>query len=165
MFSLTKTGMNFLPLCTPMVKPTISGVIVERRDQVRTACFWREAPIAAIFFSRWSSTKGPFLTERAMATYLFSFGQRICRRDGFFWFYIPWWACPKASSGDCLLIALLRRRVGDRLDSWQCRASSAEIRASDFCQLCPRKHFLGRHCRPDRWLRDSPPGHNAARPR
>src|SRR3981189_2303697 len=32
--SVTYTGMNFLPLCTAMVWPIISGTIVERRDQV-----------------------------------------------------------------------------------------------------------------------------------
>ena len=34
MFSLTSTGMWFLPLWMAMVKPTISGRIIERRDQV-----------------------------------------------------------------------------------------------------------------------------------
>ena len=38
MFSVTYTGMWRLPLCTPKVNPTISGVIVERRDQVLIAC-------------------------------------------------------------------------------------------------------------------------------
>ena len=39
MFSVTYTGMNFLPLCTAIVCPTNSGRIVERRDQVRTTFF------------------------------------------------------------------------------------------------------------------------------
>ena len=34
MFSLTSTGTWTLPLWTAMVKPTISGRIIERRDQV-----------------------------------------------------------------------------------------------------------------------------------
>jgi hypothetical protein len=34
MFSDTYTGMCCLPLCTATVRPTKSGVIVERRDQV-----------------------------------------------------------------------------------------------------------------------------------
>src|ERR1044071_1403278 len=38
-FSLTNTGINFLPLCTPIVSPTMSGTTVERRDQVRITCF------------------------------------------------------------------------------------------------------------------------------
>src|SRR5690606_5078644 len=32
--SVTSTGMNLLPLCTPKVRPTNCGMIVERRDQV-----------------------------------------------------------------------------------------------------------------------------------
>ncbi len=39
MFSVTYTGINFLPLCTAMVWPTISGTTVERRDQVRNTFF------------------------------------------------------------------------------------------------------------------------------
>ena len=34
MFSLTKTGMNFFPLCTARVTPTNSGRMVDLRDQV-----------------------------------------------------------------------------------------------------------------------------------
>src|SRR5690606_7749791 len=49
MFSVTKTGMWRLPLCTPKVSPTISGVIVERRDQVFTA--GGLFPVEAIFAS------------------------------------------------------------------------------------------------------------------
>src|ERR1700687_922588 len=30
--SVTYTGMNFFPLCTAMVWPTISGMMVDRRD-------------------------------------------------------------------------------------------------------------------------------------
>src|SRR6266481_3943933 len=37
MFSVMYTGINFLPLCTAMVWPTISGMMVERRDQVPAA--------------------------------------------------------------------------------------------------------------------------------
>jgi len=32
-------GINFLPLCTAIVWPTISGITVERRDQVRSTFF------------------------------------------------------------------------------------------------------------------------------
>ena len=34
MFSVTYTGMCCLPLCTAIVRPTKSGTMVERRDQV-----------------------------------------------------------------------------------------------------------------------------------
>ena len=39
MFSVTNTGMNFRPLCTANVRPTMSGMIVERRDQVLMTFF------------------------------------------------------------------------------------------------------------------------------
>src|SRR5438445_9038733 len=39
MFSVTYTGVNFFPLCTAMVCPTISGTMVERLDQVRSTFF------------------------------------------------------------------------------------------------------------------------------
>ena len=61
-----KTGMNLRPLCTANVKPTISGVIVERRDHVFTTRFSPESIIVRTFFMRCASMKGPFLTDRAM---------------------------------------------------------------------------------------------------
>ena len=39
MFSVMYTGMNFFPLCTAMVCPTISGITVDRRDQVLMTFF------------------------------------------------------------------------------------------------------------------------------
>src|SRR5579862_2962835 len=39
MFSVTYTGINFFPLCTAIVCPTISGTTVERRDHVRSTFF------------------------------------------------------------------------------------------------------------------------------
>ena len=66
MFSDTYTGMCCLPLCTAIVRPTNSGVIVERRDQVLIGFLSLTARAASTFFSRWSSTNGPFLIERAM---------------------------------------------------------------------------------------------------
>ena len=41
MFSVTYTGMNFLPLWTASVCPTNSGITVERRDQVLRTFFCR----------------------------------------------------------------------------------------------------------------------------
>jgi hypothetical protein len=53
MFSVMKTGMNFLPLCTAKVNPTISGMIVDRRLQVlmtrRSCASWARV----IFSTRW----------------------------------------------------------------------------------------------------------------
>lgn len=38
MGSVMKTGIKFLPLCTAIVSPTISGTIIEARDQVLITC-------------------------------------------------------------------------------------------------------------------------------
>src|SRR5215470_2635258 len=58
--------MNFLPLCTAMVWPIISGTIVERRDQVLTTFFSLRVFSPSTFSRRWPSTNGPFFNERAM---------------------------------------------------------------------------------------------------
>src|ERR1700689_5021741 len=50
-----------------MVCPTISGWIVERRDQVRRTFLSFVAFIASIFTIRWVSINGPFFVERAIA--------------------------------------------------------------------------------------------------
>src|SRR6516225_595578 len=70
MFSVTYTGMNFLPLCTAIVWPTISGTTVERRDQVRSTFFSLRAFIASTLVCRWLSMNGPFLVERAIKSAL-----------------------------------------------------------------------------------------------
>src|SRR5882724_2117845 len=72
MFSVTYTGMNFLPLCTAMVCPTISGVMVERRDQVRSTFFSLRAFMPSILVDRCASTNGPFFVERAIDSALSS---------------------------------------------------------------------------------------------
>src|SRR5579859_2405690 len=64
--SVTYTGMNFLPLCTAMVCPIISGTIVERRDQVFTTFFSLRVFRPSTFSRRWPSTNGPFFSERAI---------------------------------------------------------------------------------------------------
>src|SRR5215467_12082452 len=66
MFSVMYTGMNFFPLCTAIVCPTISGMIVERRDQVRNTFFSLRAFMASIRVARNVSTNGPFFVERAI---------------------------------------------------------------------------------------------------
>src|SRR6201982_3133944 len=66
--SVTYTGMNFLPLCTAMVWPIMSGTMVERRDQVFTTFFSLRVFSASTFSRRWPSTNGPFFNERAMAS-------------------------------------------------------------------------------------------------
>jgi hypothetical protein len=60
MFSVTYTGMNFLPLCTASVWPMNSGRMVERRDQVRTTFFSFFAFSASTFFFQVVIGKRPF---------------------------------------------------------------------------------------------------------
>src|SRR3974377_62650 len=66
--SVTYTGINFLPLCTAMVCPIMSGTIVERRDQVFTTFFSLRVFSPSTFSRRWPSTNGPFFNERAIAS-------------------------------------------------------------------------------------------------
>src|SRR6266516_7249583 len=66
MFSVMYTGINFFPLCTAIVWPTISGMIVERRDQVRKTFFSLREFIASMRNDRYPSMNGPFLVERAI---------------------------------------------------------------------------------------------------
>src|SRR5215831_6926088 len=65
--SVMYTGMNFLPLWTAIVCPTISGRIVERRDHVFTTFFSFRAFIPSTFSRRWPSMNGPFFSERGMS--------------------------------------------------------------------------------------------------
>src|SRR5439155_7700887 len=60
--------MNFFPLCTAMVWPTISGTIVERRGHVLTTFFSNRRLSKSIFFIRCSSTNGPFLSDLPKAS-------------------------------------------------------------------------------------------------
>ena len=66
MFSVTYTGMKSLPLWTSKVSPIISGVIIERRVQVRITCLELVATACSTFFCRLGSTNGPFRSERAI---------------------------------------------------------------------------------------------------
>src|SRR6185436_2863373 len=66
MFSVTYTGMCCLPLWTASVRPTKSGRIVERRDQVLIGRLSLAACAASTFCRRCPSTNGPFLIERAI---------------------------------------------------------------------------------------------------
>ena len=63
MFSVTYTGMNFLPLCTAMVCPTISGTTVERRDHVLITFFSDPRFITSIFSRSDVSTNGPLRSD------------------------------------------------------------------------------------------------------
>src|SRR5580658_8453698 len=64
MFSDTSTGTCRRPLCTAMVKPTMSGITLERRDHVligRRSFFWLAV---CTVLAKCRSTNGPFLSER-----------------------------------------------------------------------------------------------------
>src|SRR5882757_10149718 len=63
MFSVTKTELKILPLCTRKVWPTKSGTISERRDQVLIGFFEFSLLSFSIFSRRWPSTKGPFFSD------------------------------------------------------------------------------------------------------
>src|SRR4051812_41692279 len=67
MFSVTYTGMNFLPLCTAIVCPTISGITVDRRDHVRRTFFSLREFRPSTLVRRYPSTNAPFLVERAIS--------------------------------------------------------------------------------------------------
>src|SRR4030042_2806912 len=64
MFAVMKMGTWRRPSCTAMVRPTSSGMMVERRDQVRMTAFWPERSTCSAFFISLGSTKGPSLVER-----------------------------------------------------------------------------------------------------
>src|SRR5258706_15911488 len=52
-----------------MVSPTKSGRMVERRDQVLIGRLSLDARAVSTFCTRWWSTNGPFLIERAICPY------------------------------------------------------------------------------------------------
>jgi hypothetical protein len=62
--SLTNTGTCLRPSWTAIVWPTISGKIVDARDQVLTMVRWLAWFMASMRAMRRSSTHGPFLLER-----------------------------------------------------------------------------------------------------
>src|SRR5215831_205497 len=66
MFSVTNTGLKILPLCTLNVRPTKSGVIIERLDQVLIGALDFVSLALLIFSCRCPSMNGPFLMERPM---------------------------------------------------------------------------------------------------
>jgi len=66
MFSDTKTGMCRRPSCTAMVRPSMSGMIVEARDQVRMGVLLLLRRAASIFFASLGWTYGPYFTDLDM---------------------------------------------------------------------------------------------------
>ncbi len=65
-FSVQYTGMNLFPLWTAKVIPIMSGVIIERRDQVLTMRRSATADALSTFFRMCLSTNGPFFSDLAI---------------------------------------------------------------------------------------------------
>src|SRR4030095_5281956 len=152
MFSVTYIGRCRLPLCTPNVKPTMSGVIVERRDQVLiTGGRWPPERARSTAFVMPLSMDGPFLTERAIVTPL---PIADCR--------LPIVDCPKTPIGNrqskignalfgpsILQDHLLRALVAARLVS-TCRLAPrgywiAATRSLTFTTAMRMVHWIHRH--------------------
>src|SRR5690242_8233117 len=62
--SVMKTGTCLRPSCTAIVCPSMSGMIVERRDHVLITFLLPLSFWTSTFLSRWSSTNGPFFKLR-----------------------------------------------------------------------------------------------------
>src|SRR3954451_21253355 len=60
------TGTCLRPSCTAIVWPIMSGMMVDRRDQVRMTVFLPDSLRTSTFLSRWSSTNGPFFRLRGI---------------------------------------------------------------------------------------------------
>src|SRR4051812_15811943 len=79
--SVTKTGTCLRPSCTAIVCPSMSGVIVERRDHVLITFLLLLSFCASTFLSRWSSTNGPFFRLRGIVQYLLALLVRATTAD------------------------------------------------------------------------------------
>src|SRR5512139_2993898 len=105
MFSVTSTGTCCLPLWTAIVSPTISGRIIERRDQVLIGRLLLVATASSTYFIRLWSTNGPLRMERGTAAYLEEVtcdrgAERSCRRCACCCASCsPWSGCPTDSPG------------------------------------------------------------------
>lgn len=61
------TGTWLRPLCTEIVKPTKSGRIIERRDQVLIGLRLLAAIAASTLANKCASTNGPFSENEALS--------------------------------------------------------------------------------------------------
>src|SRR3990170_2400800 len=66
MFSVMKIGTWRRPSCTAIVKPTISGRHVERRDHVRITAFWPDRVTFITLAISFASANGPFFVDLDM---------------------------------------------------------------------------------------------------
>src|SRR5271167_4053399 len=82
MDSVMYTGTWRRPSWTAMVWPTMSGMMVERRDQVLMTFFSPLEFNTSTFFNRWSSTNGPFFKLRGIPAQPFAYRRapRVRRR-------------------------------------------------------------------------------------
>src|SRR6266511_786523 len=78
--SVMYTGTCLRPSWTAIVCPTMSGMTVERRDQVLMTRLSRLRFSSSSFFSRWSSTNGPFFSDLPMVSYLALHSTRFPRQ-------------------------------------------------------------------------------------
>src|ERR1700733_7549100 len=146
--SVTYTGMCLRPSWTARVWPTMSGMIVDRRDQVLMTFLSPLAFRASTFFNRWSSTKGPFLRLRGIGAVPFDFPSgehRGCGVGGRSW---RWTSCcgrgggpragPRARPDGGRRSSCPRRRpAGGRRGSWPHRESVAACPSSGYGRPCP----------------------------
>src|SRR5262245_39351407 len=70
MFSETNTGTCWRPLWIAIVRPTMSGTIIERRDQVLIGRRSFFCTAERTFAARCRSTNGPFFNERGTCSLL-----------------------------------------------------------------------------------------------
>lgn len=68
MFSVMNTGTCRRPSWTPKFSPTISGMIIESRDQVRITVASPDSRTRLTFLSNLGWTYGPFLIDLDMVT-------------------------------------------------------------------------------------------------
>src|SRR3990170_4505095 len=124
MFSVFKMGTCRRPSCTAIVRPTISGMIVDRRAQVRITVFSPDLTTCSTFFISLGSAKGPFFVERdiEIPTRRTVYARCTC-------------LCPSGGGSGSLASAYpkeswvpagrwesvpRRRREDDLVESWQC---------------------------------------------
>jgi hypothetical protein len=67
MFSVMNSGTWRLPSCTAMVKPSMSGMIVDARDQVRITTLVVLRRAWSTFLASFSWTNGPFFVDLDIA--------------------------------------------------------------------------------------------------
>src|SRR3979490_804151 len=164
MFSVISTGTCWRPLCTAMVRPTISGTTGERRDQVLIGLRSLRGDATCTFLARCRSTNGPFFSERGMCVTLpisgygsGGAGRSCCPCACCDGSSVPWCSSPTATPGaDCPGRTCPRRhRAGDRPGSWPVPAPSGVCPSSAWRRPCRSCAGCARRCPLHRWWRGS----------